>query len=70
MPDIKQIEIPFSWTCPTCQHRQTDTVNPELGPFLTVVCGECGSVHDDDSMTPVDSDAWEVARGAAEASND
>ena len=39
---ITSVEIPFEWSCPRCGHKQTDTVNPESGPFLAIVCEPCG----------------------------
>ncbi len=63
---MQQIEIPFDWACPACNHEQTDTVNPELGPYLSLTCGACGKVFSDEQLSDVDSESWEMARQAAE----
>lgn len=64
---MSKVEIPFDWTCPSCGHRQTDTVNPDLGPYLSVTCGACCSTHDERTMTETDYDAWQDACNKAEA---
>jgi transcription elongation factor Elf1 len=61
-----QIEIPFEWTCPKCGHTQTDTVNPVLGPFVTVICGECQGTFPEDALTPQDRAAFDAAVELAE----
>ncbi len=64
MPQAKQIEIPFDWACPACNHEQTDTV-PQLGPCVT--CGKCGRSFCDEQLSDVDSENWEMARQQADA---
>ena len=60
-------EFPFNWTCPTCQHRQTDTVNPVLGPFISVTCGACGAAHSEYDLAATDRTSFDSAIERAEA---
>jgi hypothetical protein len=61
-----KIEIPFEWTCPSCKHKQTDTVNPILGPFFSVICGECQAGFAEYELDPQDCDAFDLAVAKAE----
>lgn len=61
------LEAEVKWTCPKCNHTQTDSVHPELGPFFSATCGECGQVSGDESLSKVDQIAWEQARQWADA---
>lgn len=51
----KPKEFTFSWTCPTCQHHQDDTINFEQGPYL-----------DAKQLSQQDADAWDEAIYQAE----
>lgn len=62
----REIEIPFQWTCPKCQHQQTDTVNPELGPYCTLICGQCQQVVVEQDLSEEDAQAWDLACAKAE----
>jgi hypothetical protein len=61
------IEVEVEWTCPGCNHFQTDTVHPELGPFFSCTCGNCGNVFEDHHLSEADREAWEQARAQAES---
>lgn len=60
------LEVAVDWTCPKCQHVQTDTVHPELGPYLSATCGACGEIFDDKDLSETDRTAWNEARDHAE----
>lgn len=59
-------EATVDWTCPSCGHFQTDTVHPELGPFLSATCGACGNLFDYSRLSESDQQAWEEAHCLAE----
>lgn len=59
-------EFYFSWTCPTCGAKQTDSVNGEDGPFFNLTCEPCGGGFSEDELSEVDADAWEQALQQAE----
>ena len=59
-------EFPCEWTCPKCRTFQRDSVNPELGPFVTCTCTECGVSFSDSDLDPVSLASWEAARLLAE----
>jgi hypothetical protein len=61
-----EIEVPFNWHCPKCGHAQTDTVNPDLGPYLNVTCGRCHATSEQQELTAQDAAAWEFAMLAAD----
>jgi hypothetical protein len=60
------LEVLLTWTCPECQHKQDDTVHPDLGPFFSCTCGNCVKVFSDEQLSDVDQQAWEAARSQAE----
>lgn len=60
-------EVKLNWTCPGCGHNQDDTVHPELGPFFSCTCGNCGKVFEDRDLSEADQAAWERARTQAES---
>lgn len=60
-------EFPCAWTCPKCKTFQHDSVNPELGPFVTCTCTECGRSFDDGDLDAESVASWENARQQAEA---
>ena len=63
----QEIEIPFRWKCPKCGHVQSDTVNPDLGPYLNVICHDCQHVTEQQEMDSESADNWERAmRNASE----
>jgi hypothetical protein len=65
------IEFSVEWQCPFCKAKQTDTVHPNYGPFVTSTCEPCGMMSCDDDLDPESLAAWEEARTAAEQlSND
>jgi transcription elongation factor Elf1 len=33
-------ESSFQWTCPNCDHDQTETVTID-GPVMSLICGNC-----------------------------
>jgi rubredoxin len=55
------------WTCPNCKHVQSDTVHPELGPFFSCTCGNCGHVFENHQLSEADRETWERARAQAES---
>ena len=60
-------EFACRWTCPKCQKHQSDSVHPELGPFVTCTCTECGNSFDDDALDEISRASWERARRLAES---
>lgn len=60
-------EATVTWTCPDCRATQTDSVHPELGPYISSTCGECGKTFNDEHLTLADVVAWNAARDWAEA---
>lgn len=60
------LEFPVEWTCPNCQSPQVDTVHPQMGPFLSATCGECGNLFDDADLSENDRLSWNDARDRAE----
>jgi transcription elongation factor Elf1 len=49
----------FKWTCPDCNHiHEAEEVNAELGPFLSVVCDECGATIEETRLTVEDLQPW------------
>jgi transcription elongation factor Elf1 len=61
-----EIEVPFTWHCPKCNHAQTDTVNPDLGPYINVTCGRCEGTSEIQELSAIDADSWESAMIEAE----
>jgi transcription elongation factor Elf1 len=52
----------FKWTCPDCGHlHESETVDAELGPFMALVCDDCGSISDENNLQKADVEAWSVA---------
>lgn len=60
-------EWAFHWTCPKCGHAQHDSVDTELGPYLTLICGKCSADFSDSDLDPASIESWEAARVAAES---
>lgn len=60
-------EATVEWTCPKCQHVQTDSVHPRLGPYISSTCGGCGVTLNDEDLSAADLTAWDKARNWAEA---
>lgn len=60
------LEAEVKWTCPKCQLSQTDTVHPQLGPYLSATCENCGNLFDDADLSETDRVAWNQARDWAE----
>lgn len=56
-----------AWTCPDCKHVQDDTVHPELGPYISVTCGNCGQSFSDEQLSEEDRAKWNDARDFAES---
>lgn len=40
----------YVWTCPDCQHVNTETVLEESGPFFTCTCENCAHSFDRDRV--------------------
>jgi len=32
---------PYQWKCPECSHVNNEQIDPELGPFIQVICENC-----------------------------
>lgn len=61
-----EMEFPCEWNCPNCATFQRDSVNPQLGPFVTCTCTSCGQSFDDSRLDAVSLASWESARQKAE----
>lgn len=62
---VDRVEILFHWDCPRCGHSNDDSVNPCLGPWVSVICGDCLRTIADDSLDRESYASWERAREAA-----
>lgn len=60
-------EVIVRWTCPACQHQQTDTVHPEYGPWGGCTCSACEQTfYCEEGLSAEDKAAWDRARDDAE----
>jgi transcription elongation factor Elf1 len=66
-PEVESMEIPFQWHCPKCGHHNHDSVNPVVGPFVTVTCSNCNAGMAASDLSPEDQASFNAAVDAAEA---